>query len=245
MKSIPVNSQFHGDIIQSTSQFKWALAKLNWNGYTSLPRYLLLKKGTNVKALKAQFPALYKKYNFPSRFKLSLMSLTSIHLHSHIPGDLEKNGNIEYIYIFSIIALLILGIACFNFINLTTAGYLKRTKEVGIRKVLGANQWQLRMQFLSEGFILFTVALLISYVLAEEMIPWFSGIMNIPLTIHSVTNIKTITYIILLRSNHYVIGRILSFDVSVRLSPSSLLRGTKLLISAILDPANSLFYCSS
>ncbi|HKJ31404.1 MAG TPA: ABC transporter permease, partial [Balneolales bacterium] len=227
MKPIPVNSQFHGDIIQSTSQFKWAAAKLNWKGYTSLPRYLLLKKGTNVKALKTRFPAFYKKYNFPSKFKLSLMPLTRIHLHSHMPGDLEKNGDIKYIYIFSIIALLILGIACFNFINLTTAGYLKRTKEVGVRKVLGANQWQLRLQFLSEGFILFTVAVLISYILAELMIPWFSGQMNIPLTIHSVTNTKTLFYIIILDLITTLLAGFYPSMFLSRLSPSSVLRGTK------------------
>ena len=227
MKAIPVNSQFHGDIIQSTVQFEWASAKLNWKGYTSVPRYILLKPGMNIQSLKSRLPELYKKYNFPPAYKLSLMPLTRIHLHSHLPGDLEKNSDIKYIYIFSIIALLILGVACFNFINLTTASYMKRTKEVGVRKVLGADQWQLRMQFLSEGFILFTVAVLISYILAELMIPWFSGQMNIPLSVHSVTNIKTMAYIIFL---DLVTTLLAGFYPSIflsRLSPSSVLRGTK------------------
>jgi putative ABC transport system permease protein len=227
MKAIPVNSQFHGDIILSTAQYKWAFAKPDWKGYTSRPRYILLKSGSNIQSLNARLPALYKKYHFPSAYKLSLMPLTRVHLHSHLPGDLEKNSDIKYIYIFSIIALLILGIACFNFINLTTASYMKRTKEVGIRKVLGADQWQLRMQFLSEGFILFTVAILMAFILAEEMIPWFSGQMNIPLNIHSVAKLKTITYVLILDVFiTFLAGYYPSVFLS-RLSPSTVLRGRK------------------
>ncbi|HKI44024.1 MAG TPA: ABC transporter permease, partial [Balneolales bacterium] len=225
MKDIPVNSHFHGDIVESITQARQLFSKLNWNHYTGMPQYVLLAPNTKPASVEQQIAALHKKDNIPTDIHLFLMPLTKIHLYSHLPYELEQNGDIRYIYIFSIIALLILGIACVNFINLTTASYLKRTKEVGVRKVLGANNRQLRIQFLSEGVILFFIAIVISIVLAYQVIPWFGSGMGIPVTAHSVVNKQTILYAFSLGILSVIGAGFYPAIFLSRLSPSLVLRG--------------------
>jgi len=133
--------------------------------------YLLLKDGTNLKALEAKIPALVKKYMAPqidgavgmsysefiktNKIGLFLQPLTDIHLKSDFITTtvLEPGGDIKYVYIFSAVALFMLFIACINFMNLSTASASKRAKEVGIRKVLGSNKKQLVVQFLAESIL--------------------------------------------------------------------------------------------
>lgn len=225
MKNIPVNSHFHGDIICSIVQDKWTAAKLNGKGgYGMEPQYVLLSKKADIASLQKKAAIFLKKFNFPSSRQLFLFPLTSIHLHSHLSMELEKNGNISYVYIFGIIALLILGIACVNFINLTTAAYLKRTKEVGVRKVMGASKTQLRMQFLSEGFILFLISILISIFLAWQMAPWFVNTMGISISNHFVINGQTIGWSVFLAVITVVFAAIYPSVFLSNQSPSLVLR---------------------
>ena len=88
-------------------------------------------------------------------FIFSLQPLTDIHLYSNTKYELEPNGDIQYVYIFSALALFILLLACVNFTNLSTARAVKRAREVGIRKVMGSVKKQLIFQFLTES-VLFT-----------------------------------------------------------------------------------------
>jgi putative ABC transport system permease protein len=119
----------------------------------------------------AQFPVFvdkhmdHKDYNGlnPSKFtKLGLQKLIDIHLYSHTDYEAEPNGDIKRVYIFSIIALFILLIACINYMNLSTARSALRAREIGIRKVLRSNKTALVLQFLSETFLLVLFAVIIS-----------------------------------------------------------------------------------
>ncbi len=115
------------------------------------------------KKLEAQFPAFLNRH-MPTygeaKFKtsdwtfLELRKLTDIHLYSHKDSELEENGDIKRVYIFSAIALFILLIACINYMNLSTARSALRAKEIGIRKVAGARKGELITQFLSESVLL-------------------------------------------------------------------------------------------
>jgi len=116
--------------------------------------------------------------------KYYLQPLTSIHLHSNIDAELEPNSDIKYIYIFSLIALFILLIACVNFMNLATARSFSRAKEVGMRKVLGSDRLQLIRQFLLESILLTFLAVLIAIVLAAFLLPYFNDIAGKQLAIH-------------------------------------------------------------
>lgn len=178
MKDMPENSQVRADILVSMStltvRFNPGLDG-QWGNYGS-SAYLLLKPGTNAKALEAKFPAFVKKRNGKEEQQsqmyatILLEPLREVYLYSTRGGS----GNINNVYIFSIIAIFILLIACINFINLTTARSTERAKEVGIRKVAGAGKAQLIRQFISESVIICLIAFFLTLGLAALLLPLFN-----------------------------------------------------------------------
>ena len=108
-------------------------------------------------------------------YRLPFQSLTDIHLRSEADLELSPNGNIVYVYVFSIIGLFILLLACVNFINLATARAANRSLEVGVRKVLGSQRSQLIRQFLAESFVYVGFALLLAVLLMEASMPVFNA----------------------------------------------------------------------
>ncbi|MGN6619296.1 MAG: ABC transporter permease [Ilyomonas sp.] len=180
MKDIPENSQIQGDVVLSmstiTQKFNQGLDS-QWGNYGA-QAYLLLKSGTNAKALEKKFPAFLERRNgdemkkmqmFPTLF---LEPLKDVYLYSTRNGS--KTGNINNVYIFSIIAVFILLIACINFINLTTARSAERAKEVGIRKVIGADKSQLKRQFIGESIVLCLLAFVLTVILSWLLLPLFN-----------------------------------------------------------------------
>ena len=109
-------------------------------------------------------------------FRYPVMALTDIHLHSNLSGELEPNSNVQYVYIFSIIAGLILLIACVNFMNLSTARSAGRAKEVGIRKVAGSTKSHLITQFLTESVLLSLFSLVLALGIAVVLLPLFNDL---------------------------------------------------------------------
>src|SRR5258708_17927705 len=117
------------------------------------------------------------KYDFKKAgnyIKCSLMPLTDIHLYSHLAYELGINGSIQYVYIFSAIAILILLIACVNFMNLSTARSSNRAKEIGVRKVLGSLRTNLIHQFLIESLIISFISFIIAIALSLLLLPYFN-----------------------------------------------------------------------
>ena len=191
IENIPSNSHFHFEIFGSMTGLQAATSDtwLGSNYYT----YLLLKPGTDYKKMEAKFPAMIAKYMGPQiqqemglsleQFRtkgnslgFKLQPLTSIHLHSNTNNEIEPGGNASYVYIFGVIAIFMLLIACVNFINLSTAGATKRAKEVGVRKVAGSGRFQLIKQFLFESVLITLFALIIAFVLINFVLPVFSNI---------------------------------------------------------------------
>jgi len=141
--------------------------------------YLLLNNNASPYSLEKKFPGFVNKYiiNNPAadgKNDIHLQKLTDIHLRSHLIGEIDTNGDITYVYVFGGVALFILLIACFNFTNLTTARSLTRAKEVGLRKVVGAERKQLLLQFLSETFLFALIALVIAIAFAYLILPLFN-----------------------------------------------------------------------
>lgn len=137
------------------------------------------KEGANVEQLESRFPEFIAKHigeEFTQRYTPHLQNLKDLFLSSNLYAEHGQTLDISYIYIFSIIGLLILFIACINFINLATAQGLKRAKEVGVRKVLGGSKKQLVFQFLMEAFVLASIAVLISVTFVELALPWFNDL---------------------------------------------------------------------
>ncbi len=181
MKDIPENSQIKADMIVSMSSRKQIYndnsLDSQWTSF-GLVSYLLLKPNTNVKALTAKFPAFVDLHvgkrlkDAQMSLKFSLEPLRRIYLYSTRDGS--KTGNINNVYIFSIIAIFILLIACINFINLTTARSAERAKEVGIRKVSGAGRFQLAKQFIGESLVISFIAFIIAVLLSSLLLPLFN-----------------------------------------------------------------------
>ncbi|AXY74878.1 ABC transporter permease [Paraflavitalea soli] len=178
MEDMPENSQVRADILVSmstlTGRFNPGLDG-QWGNYGS-SAYILLKPHTNAKALEAKLPAFIKKRNGKEEQQsqmyatLLLEPLREVYLYSTRGGS----GNINNVYIFSIIAIFILLIACINFINLTTARSTERAKEVGIRKVAGAGKPQLIRQFIGESVIICLISFLLTLGLAALLLPLFN-----------------------------------------------------------------------
>jgi putative ABC transport system permease protein len=151
---------------------------LNIHNYT----YLLLQKNSNIKELENKFPALIEEYMGDmlkatgGSVDLFLQPLKSIHLHSNLKWEIAANGDIAYVYVFSAIALLILFIACINFMNLSTARSANRAREVGVRKLLGAHQGNLVSQFLGESILFSLVSIIIALGLVELALPLFQSL---------------------------------------------------------------------
>jgi len=111
-----------------------------------------------------------------NKLEYSLIPLTKIHLYSDRPFELAPLGNIQYVYIFSAVALFILLIACINFMNLTTARSASRAREVGIRKVLGTERKNLVKQFLTESTVMALLSLFIALAIAWFVLPLFNDV---------------------------------------------------------------------
>ena len=175
IRDIPQNSHFHPDFLASFSTLD-ATSHGDW-GSGSYVTYILLAEDYDPVELEKQFPAMTQKHLSESerRFfqvNLHLQPMTDIHLHSHLLGEIEPQGDIQQIYVLSGISLFVLVIACINFINLSTARSTHREKEVGIRKVVGARRTQLIKQFLGESVLLSIVSLVVGVMLSELLLSW-------------------------------------------------------------------------
>ena len=200
-KDMPRNSHFHFEMIMAMSGLDEAKSTSLVSG-GDFYNYLLLKEGADAKQLEKKVPALIEKHIAPqlksvmggdftmakfvssgNKFEYTLTPLTDIHLHSHLIGELKANGNITYINLFSAIGLFILVIACINFMNLSTARSANRSKEVGIRKVLGTLRSHLIRQFLVESILLTLFAFVLGTILACLFLPFFNELAQQQLSI--------------------------------------------------------------
>lgn len=152
-------------------------------GSNNYSTFLLLEEGKTINDLKAGIPDFIDKYlgmnndgeKASATNKLNFMPLTDIHLHSHLDSEIEANGDIKYVYTYIIIALFILVIACINFMNLSTARSMKRAKEVGVRKVMGAFRSSLIRQFITESVLLALVSAILAVGIVVVIMPWFNN----------------------------------------------------------------------
>ncbi|WP_138477501.1 ABC transporter permease [Dyadobacter bucti] len=182
MKDIPDNSQIKGDMFVSmstlTQRFNKGLDD-QWSNFGA-STYLLLKPGTTGKAMEKKFPAFLqnragKLMKENQMFYTLLMEpLRDVYLHSTREG--QEKGSMNNVYIFSVVAVFILLIACINFVNLTTARSAERAKEVGVRKVVGAPRALLARQFIIESVLLCLIAFIFSTVLSALLIPLFNNL---------------------------------------------------------------------
>ena len=153
--------------------------------------YLLLKKGASAEAFNEKLKDFTRKYMGGKGFdawvakgnfwEYYLQPLTAIHLTSDLNGEFEPNGNQTYVLVFSLVSIIILLIACINFMNLSTAKSSLRAREVGLRKVVGSGRRQLVVQFISESVMLSFIALALGMGLVHLLLPSFRSLVDRPL----------------------------------------------------------------
>ena len=186
MENTPANTHLQADfIISMSSAYQEDLGYWSWiNFYT----YILLSEGQSPAATEKKLPDFVNRHigehleERGGRFDLFLQPLTDIHLRSNLEHEPGANSDITYIYILSAIALFILVVACINFINLSTARFAARAREVGLRKVLGAHRIQLMRQFLGESVLLSVLAMIIALAAAWLVSPYFDDFSGKPVT---------------------------------------------------------------
>jgi len=216
VKEFPDASHFHFDLIGSLCSLSESTGQ-NWNG-NNFYTYILVKDGADINSLERKINGAmeiilgsslakngisFKQFEaMGNRYKYRLQPIKDIHLKSHADFELEPNGNMSYIYVFGAIAIAILLIACINFVNLSTARSEKRAREVGIRKTLGSNKYQVAGQFFIESIITSSIAIAISVMIVEFLMPLFNKIAD-----------KHIEYS--LTSNEYLIPFILGFAIII------------------------------
>ncbi len=179
IEDVPEQSHFHFDFMASMSTLRAAFGgKLPqtwvWNPCWT---YLLLNENADPTTLESKFPEYIQKYFYDAEkdnISLYLQPLTDIHLKSKLDYELAPNNDITTIYILSAIAIFLLIIAVINYMNLATATSSGRTKEIGIKKVTGATQSQLIVQFIGESVILTFIALILAVIVSEMVMPWFN-----------------------------------------------------------------------
>ena len=190
LKDFPLNSHLSFNLLFSESTIEGNFKEFmnrDWNS-NAFTTYLLLNNKVAPQKVETKITRLVaankdSKDNVKSNF--ILQPLKEVHFYS---SDIENNqarlGNITYIYVFSIVAFFVLFIACINYMNLTTARFTNRAKEIGVRKVSGASRSTLIGQFLSEAFLVSFIALVLALVSVEVLLPWFNSFTGKQLTLN-------------------------------------------------------------
>jgi len=185
MRDVPKQSSWQFDFLISIHAISQLDDNPNFFAIYPMSTFVLLRPTTNRAAFDTKLASLMRNYakdyagmesDTKGEFKISLTEtpLTDIHLYSHRTDELGVNGSIQYVWIFSAIAVFVLLIAGINFMNLSTARSANRAREVGVRKVLGSLRSQLVSQFLMEALLLTTAATIIAVALTWLSLPWFN-----------------------------------------------------------------------
>ncbi|MFN8306816.1 MAG: ABC transporter permease [Ferruginibacter sp.] len=241
INDIPKETHFNFDFIFSMKNVDYQWGQLTSHNFNT---YLLLKPGTDAKGFARNFDTYIEKYVLPyarqfikvssmeefkksgNKLEYSMIPLTKIHLYSDFNFELTPPGSIQYVYIFSAVAIFILVLACINFMNLSTARSTKRAKEVGIRKVLGTERKTLIAQFLVESTVTAVISMLIGLTICYLALPVFNNIAAKALSLKDLMGIHLLPYLVLLP---FVVGLLAGSYPALYLSrfrPIAVLKGT-------------------
>ncbi len=179
MKDVPFNSHFRFDALISRNTRPQVTG--GWGGF-GVPTYIQLPSGYDLskmyasleKIVKEKVNPVFEQYGIKVAYELQ--PIVDIHLHSKIQDEAEEGGDISYIYIFAAIASFMVIIASINYMNLATARSVNRAREVGVRKVMGSQRYQLVAQFITESVVMAFIAMTISLILIYALLPTFNDL---------------------------------------------------------------------
>lgn len=183
LKNVPSNSHIRFDFLASIQSSD----SIYWKGYLNDPvntvvsTYIQLQPKVDLQKFLKKVDELRKNYDGLPFGDYKIQPITDIHLHSHLGGEFESNSDIKYIYIFSLVAILVLTIACINYTNLSLVLYSTRIREVGVRKVFGSGRGQLISLFSIESFIMLFLSFNFAFVIVKLILPWLNQLIGLPL----------------------------------------------------------------
>jgi putative ABC transport system permease protein len=236
-KNVPKNSHFRFNVVLSINTFRRGDDQpagpdfLNDPIYFNPFSFLLLSENADVAEVEDKITAVveekwgerYRQEGIIRRYPLQ--SLTDIHLKSNFEAEIAQQGDIQYVYIFSVVAIMVLFIACFNFINLSTARSVKRAKEVGLRKMFGAQRHHLIRQFLSESSLLALLGTLIGIVLVTLSLPAFNQLSGKEFSLEYLISVPSLIAIFtIIIATGFIAGSFPAFVLST-FEPVKTLRG--------------------
>ena len=188
IENVPKNSHFTFEGLVSLNTLNEQRRTGSWGNF-GVFTYLYTPNLTDPTEFEAKLSEIYDEFCAPIfkeygiNFTYKLQRITDIHLHSRYEGEANANGDIKYVYIFSAVAFFMLIIASINYMNLATARSARRSREVGIRKVVGSHRFQLISQFIIESLLLSLIAFLLSLILILVILPFFNDLLDKEITI--------------------------------------------------------------
>ncbi|MEJ2507730.1 MAG: ABC transporter permease, partial [Ignavibacteriaceae bacterium] len=196
IKNYPSNSHLKIDFLlpfQAVENFGFTLE--GWNSFAHTT-YVLLAKGIDYHTVSTKIKNTIIRNENDEKITISLQPVTDIHLYSDKMIGIGGTGDITQVYIFSVIALLILLLACINFMNLSTARAGNRSKEIGMRKVVGARRKEIILQFFFESIVYAVISLMLSIFWIYDLLPLFNSISGKELAFNILNNSEILLVIL-------------------------------------------------
>ncbi len=236
LKNLPPNTEFACEFMLSWQYMKATNQDDNNWGNNSVFNFVQLEPATNIPAFAQKIKGLTIKHtNGQEKEEIFLHPLSKIHLYARFENGKIAGGRIETVRIFIIIAVFLLIIACINFMNLSTARSEKRAREVGIRKVAGANKPRLIGQFLSESILIALIAGIIAIIIVQFTLPSFNLLISKQLSIPFGSSIAWIYFFVFILFTGVIAGSYPAFFLS-SFNPISVLKGTFKKVQATINP---------
>lgn len=201
MENLPSNTHLDARAFTSMQTAEVILGdRMQSWGFNNFHTYIVPDESFDLASFEGQMPDFLRRHvgeQAPEFTSFTVMKLTDIHLHSHRDNELQGNGNAVTVITFSAIAVFILLLACFNFMNLSTARSLARAREVGMRKVCGASKLNIAAQFLSESLLLALLAVALATALVLLSLPAFNSLLGSQLSLGLTQNLWVLPCLIL------------------------------------------------
>ncbi len=186
VKDVPEHAHFHFDFLISTKKFSGDIDQ-NW-GWYNFYTYVKFAPRVNLSGMTAKVQALYKEHDKEGHNIFYIQPLTGIHLDSHLKWEIEPNGDRLYVYVFSIIGIFVMLVACINYVNLATAKSALRAKEIGVRKAAGAFRSSLVKQFLVESLLTASLSMGAALILTLFLLPYINHLTGKALSLTSLSD---------------------------------------------------------
>lgn len=233
LKDLPANSDIRGDIFLSLQTLDaaanrdgndWADPKTLSNGYANI--FVKTRKGTDPVRAATNIINYFRTVDEEAKkTDVYLQPLANMHLAPSLDYPFQTYGSLKLVYMLGLVALLILGIAWVNYINLSTVQAMRRAKETGVRKVLGANRWQLSLQFLSETFLTTMLSLVLAVALVQLLQPLFNAVLRADLSLAALADPRFLLLVLaIVLAGSLLAGGYVSFVLS-SFKPVATLKG--------------------